>query len=300
MPKPSDMSRQPEGTDSVTRLYRALPSQFVSVRKALVTELRASGDPQTADAVAKIHKPSATAWAMNQVAFSHPDVLRSFVDATEALRAAQVNASTNTAFPDARRTLKDREREIVELVRTEMAKEHLAFSAEAQRRILKTLHGLPFADPSDRARLLAGQLDKDLDLDTDFGALAGSPEHAAGESEPARGTGAPATLASPTRQEDRRKAAQEKRGAEVRARQEAKERAHAAERRRAEEARTKKLLLRARTAEAEANRLEQKALQAEAHARRARADADEAKRAAEDARAAAGSGARERDGPPPR
>lgn len=49
------------------QVFAAEPSQFVAVRDALVRRLRNGGDREAAAAVAKLRKPTAVAWALNQL-----------------------------------------------------------------------------------------------------------------------------------------------------------------------------------------------------------------------------------------
>jgi hypothetical protein len=94
-------------------LYRLDPSEFVAARDSLARRLRADGQRDDAARVAKLRRPSAAAWALNQAAREHPDLLdtalragRELRDATEA--ALGGDASGLRAASAAERAASDR------------------------------------------------------------------------------------------------------------------------------------------------------------------------------------------------
>ena len=52
---------------AVAALYQAAPESFVAERKRLTTELKTAGDKTGAAALAKLPRPTITAWAVNQL-----------------------------------------------------------------------------------------------------------------------------------------------------------------------------------------------------------------------------------------
>jgi hypothetical protein len=85
-------------------LFRTPPDRFVAERDALVTGLREAGHDDDAAAVKALRKPTATVWALNQLADREPDGLAALFDAGRALRAAQSEAiagDTSGALVDA-------------------------------------------------------------------------------------------------------------------------------------------------------------------------------------------------------
>jgi hypothetical protein len=85
-------------------LFRTTPDRFVAERDALVTGLREAGHDDDAAAVKALRKPTATVWALNQLADREPDGLAALFDAGRALRAAQSEAiagDTSGALVDA-------------------------------------------------------------------------------------------------------------------------------------------------------------------------------------------------------
>ena len=67
------------------RLYSAAPEEFVAARDALVKELRAAKDRDTAAEVARLRRPSVPDWALNVVATAHPDAVNDLLDAATRL-----------------------------------------------------------------------------------------------------------------------------------------------------------------------------------------------------------------------
>lgn len=78
--------------DEAPDLYGLDPDQFVAARDELVKRLRAEGDRTSAAEVAKLRRPPAVAWALNQVARREPDLVTAVLDRGAALRAAMEQA----------------------------------------------------------------------------------------------------------------------------------------------------------------------------------------------------------------
>jgi hypothetical protein len=66
-------------------LFQQLPSAHVEARTALADKLRKSGDRAGAEQVKKLKRPSASAWAINQLHFHRPALLEAAQQATAAL-----------------------------------------------------------------------------------------------------------------------------------------------------------------------------------------------------------------------
>jgi hypothetical protein len=94
------MARPPAEADG---LYELDPADFIAGRGALAKELKATGEKDTAALVAKLRKPSPVAWALNQVARAHPDLVTEAFAATRALQAASDAAvgGDSSGFRDA-------------------------------------------------------------------------------------------------------------------------------------------------------------------------------------------------------
>src|SRR3954454_3497082 len=80
--------------DRMDRLYDLPLSEFTSERNALAAELRASGDHEAAASVKALRKPSAAAWAVNQLVRAEPDLVEALLGAGGELRQAHRQAAS--------------------------------------------------------------------------------------------------------------------------------------------------------------------------------------------------------------
>jgi hypothetical protein len=90
--------------EAAIALFRTPPDRFIAERDALVKELRGAGRDDDAAAVKALRKPTATVWALNQLADREPDGLAALFEAGRALRAAQSEAiagSSSSALVEA-------------------------------------------------------------------------------------------------------------------------------------------------------------------------------------------------------
>jgi hypothetical protein len=83
------MTEQPRDADD---LFGLRPEEFTSARNALAKHLKSEGESQEAARVAALRRPTATAWALNQLARQQPDLVEAVVDAGEKLRQATEQA----------------------------------------------------------------------------------------------------------------------------------------------------------------------------------------------------------------
>ena len=74
--------------DALDPLFEGRPDAFVAARNALAKDLRAAGDKAAAAEVAKLRRPTPTAYALNQLARHQPDLLAAALEARAALRDA--------------------------------------------------------------------------------------------------------------------------------------------------------------------------------------------------------------------
>lgn len=83
--------RQP-GVDleaELGELYGRALEEFTAYRDEIVKRLRESGERKQAAAVARLKKPSLSAWAVNQAVRDNPKAAKRLIDAGEQLEAAQ-------------------------------------------------------------------------------------------------------------------------------------------------------------------------------------------------------------------
>ncbi|SDY01503.1 hypothetical protein SAMN05444365_101379 [Micromonospora pattaloongensis] len=75
--------------DVVERLYAAPPGGFVAARDEAVAAARKDGDARRAREIAKLRKPTVSAWLVNLLALRRPELVAELVELSAALRAAQ-------------------------------------------------------------------------------------------------------------------------------------------------------------------------------------------------------------------
>src|SRR4051794_41951529 len=83
--------------EAAIALFRTPPDRFVADRDALVKELRAAGRDDDAATVKALRKPTATVWALNQLADREPDALSAVVEAGRSVGAAPAGADVGRA-----------------------------------------------------------------------------------------------------------------------------------------------------------------------------------------------------------
>lgn len=79
--------------DAVAELYQAPHGEFVSERKRLAATLKAGGDKQGAAHLAKLPRPTISAWAVNQLWWHARDAFDELFDAAARLRGGTLEAT---------------------------------------------------------------------------------------------------------------------------------------------------------------------------------------------------------------
>jgi hypothetical protein len=276
-------------TAALDRLFTAPPRDFVAVRAKLVSALRSEGDAQGAKTVAAARRPPPSAWALNVVAREHADTMKQYVVAAARLRAAQretLRRENAGPFAAARHAIAEHEASVLALAKAAITDGGLPWTPDARRRVAQTLHAVALAGDDDRARLLAGRLEADIDAPSDFEALAvslGDVASAPRKKEASQPAAAEHGGRGETHDRDARH--REERAAEARRAREREEQAEA-------ERKAREALARAK-AEANATELEAVARERAENARALRHEAAKAEHAAAKARSAAELAAKE-------
>jgi hypothetical protein len=78
--------------DAVTALYQASVESFVSERKRLAGELKAGGDKTGAAKLAKLGRPTLSAWAVNQLWWHARDAFEALFETAERIRGGELAA----------------------------------------------------------------------------------------------------------------------------------------------------------------------------------------------------------------
>jgi hypothetical protein len=152
--------------DEIGRLYGLPLNEFVSARNALAKELRGADEREQADAVAGLEKPSALAWAVNQLRRSESDAVERLLAVADELRQAQAGSQADRV-----RELFDEQQGLVrELVR---AAGRLDVSPATLDKVGAALVNAS-SDPEAREALEQGRLVREPEP-VGFGAFAGTP-----------------------------------------------------------------------------------------------------------------------------
>jgi hypothetical protein len=143
-------------------LYAVGLERFVAERGALAKALRAEGRRDEAAEVAKLRKPSAAAWAVNQLVRSRGDDVASLWEAGDELRGAQSDLLAGGGDARALREAGDAVRDAVDVL-VEAARGGLGepLGAATLERVGETLHAAAL-DEDARAAVAGGRLEREL------------------------------------------------------------------------------------------------------------------------------------------
>lgn len=75
--------------EAVTQLYGLAPESFLDARRELAARAKADRDTGLAKAIASVRKPTAAAWAVNQLARQRPAEVERLLELADALHRAQ-------------------------------------------------------------------------------------------------------------------------------------------------------------------------------------------------------------------
>jgi hypothetical protein len=154
--------RRADVDEEIDALFQLSLAEFTSARNALAARLRKEGRAIDAERVKALVKPSAPAWAVNQLYWQDARAIDQLVGVTERIRKAQTGRTRNA---DVRELLDEKKRLMVELLARASAilgaAGHAA-SPDAMRRVSATLESLAVWGKTAGAPR-AGRLTADLD-----------------------------------------------------------------------------------------------------------------------------------------
>jgi hypothetical protein len=139
-------------------LFQVGLGEFVRRRDAMAKELEQEGQREEASRVRRLRKPSAAAWALNQVSRRHPKKVEWLLAAHQKLRGAQTPAALREASAS-------RQQMVAELVEDALGlleKEGRSPSATVRQRITRTLLSLA-TDEEAQEQFREGRLARDLE-----------------------------------------------------------------------------------------------------------------------------------------
>jgi len=154
---------------ALDELYAAPFDTFVSLRRELSTRLRGSGNAAGARLVAQAAKPTRTAWALNQVARAHPDIIAAIVRLRAAAATEQKTGDAQT-IRDGVRRYRDAVGVAVRAVRSTLAADGVALSSTQARRLSETVQALS-TDEIEREKLASGRLTRDVEVEDLFAGI---------------------------------------------------------------------------------------------------------------------------------
>ena len=178
----------------VDQLYDLPPGEFTAARNALAKALRAEGQRDDADHVAKLRRPTIAAWAINQAVRHHRDLVDALVDAGAQVGRAQRRALSGVRRSGMREAARARRELIDEL--TELTAGILAeqgSSADSHRSDIAATFDAASSDDEAADTVRAARLAAPLPVTSGFAGLEGlmvlpEPEPEAAE-EPDTDTG---------------------------------------------------------------------------------------------------------------
>lgn len=166
-------------------LYGLPLERFTEERNALAKQLRGEGRRDEAAEVSKLRKPSAAAWAVNQLVRTQRRGIDTLFDAGDMLQNAQAALLTGQAEPGALRAAVEAERaavdQLTEKVRGLLSSEGHDLTAPTRERVSETLHAAAL-DQGARAEVQDGCLNREL-RHIGLGALGATTTAAAGSSD---------------------------------------------------------------------------------------------------------------------
>jgi hypothetical protein len=131
-----------------------------AARNALAMVLGGAGDKVGAATVAKLRRPTATAWALNQIARRQPDLIDAALDARAALLAVTEGTGRGEAVDLRAATSQDREatRAVLAAARSLLGGEDAGLSSRITSTLLAAV-----VDPEVAATLVSGRLATEQD-----------------------------------------------------------------------------------------------------------------------------------------
>jgi hypothetical protein len=146
-------------------LYGLPLERFTEERNALARRLRQAGRRDQAAEVSKLRKPSAAAWAVNQLVRTQPRDLKALFKSGDSLRKTQAGVLAGRSEPPALRTAVEAERaavaELLSRAQGLPSSEGQELSPAGLERVAETLHAAAL-DEEARALVKDGCLTREL------------------------------------------------------------------------------------------------------------------------------------------
>lgn len=152
---------QPGGDDAVQELYRLPLPGFTAARNALAARLQSS-DRDAAARVKSLGKPTASAWAANQVFWGARREFDALIDASDRLRALQASGATANELRQAMRERREALTAVVRAGEAALKGGGHAASAGVVQRVATTFEALATYGSARPPAIRPGLLAEDL------------------------------------------------------------------------------------------------------------------------------------------
>lgn len=159
-----------DGDHDLDELYRAPLKDFVRARNALAAERKKAGDADEAKRIKTLTKPSASAWAVNQVYWRERDIFDALIETGDAYRGA-LSGEGAAAASEADQARKDSVSSALKAAQTIVEADAQNPSPALMARIATTLDAISSYGSANPAPV-SGRLEADIDP-PGFGAFAG-------------------------------------------------------------------------------------------------------------------------------
>ena len=164
----SCMAKEPTLDDRIDQLYAGPAEDFIARRDALVMDLRSAKYKDGAAAIKALRKPTAAAWAVNQLAHTARRDVAKLLDVGETLRDAHEALADGKGDAGIRSATTKRRKLVADL--TDRAVGLLGAGGEAQREAISHTFDAAVADPDAGISVQEGRLVKELAAPSGFGA----------------------------------------------------------------------------------------------------------------------------------
>lgn len=151
----------PDTDERVARLYGLPLEEFTAERNALAAELRREGDSEGAAAVRALRKPTASAWAVNQLVRAEPDLVDALLGAGGELRQAHRQAASGRGAAQLRAAAESERAAIDALIARAPGAIGRPLTAALTESIRNSLHAAS-SDDEARERVRTGTLATEL------------------------------------------------------------------------------------------------------------------------------------------
>lgn len=140
-------------------LYGLPREEFTAAREQMVRMLRKEGRRDDASRVSRMRKPTTDAWALNQVARRHPQLVEGLIDAHRQLRAADGGDALRAASEERRHVVD----EILDAAAEILTESGHSKTGAVQDRIIRTLLAAA-SDEATEGALSAGTLERPAEV----------------------------------------------------------------------------------------------------------------------------------------